>query len=189
MLASVATSDEMKELVVVALVVDALVAKRLVAVALVRLALVEKRLVTVPTVVDALVSTVCPDTVSAVAEAVASVVCPVTPRVPATPRVYPGVVDPIPTLPLAKIVNIDTPVEEATLNGLRAVEVDDCTLKANVDDVALIPATVPLSRSVDVPRVVAVNQRVANPRAPPDTPEAVTPSVDVATHRVEVPVD
>jgi hypothetical protein len=40
-----------------------------------------------------------------------------------------GVVDPIPTLPLAKIVNIDAPVEDATLNGLRGDEVEDCTLK------------------------------------------------------------
>jgi hypothetical protein len=58
-------------------------------------------------------------------------------------------------------VNIETPVEDATLNGLSTVDVDDCTLKAKVDDVALIPVTTPLSITVDVPRVVAVSQRVA----------------------------
>ena len=124
----------------------------------------------------------------AVAEAVASVACPVTPRVPVTPSVYPGVVEPIPTLPLERIVNIDTPVDDATLNGLSAVDVDDCTLKAKVDDVALIPATVPLSRSVDVPSVVAVNHREAKPNVPPERDPDI-PRVDVATQRVLVPVD
>jgi hypothetical protein len=60
-------------------------------------------------------------------------------------------------------------------------------LNANVDDVALIPATVPLSRRVEVPRVVDVNHRVANPVVPPET-TAVIPSVEVATHLVVVPV-
>ena len=100
---------------------------------------------------------------------------------------YPGVVDPIPTFPLARIVKSEAPVDDATLNGLSAVEVDDCTLKAKVDDVALIPATVPLSRSVDVPTVVADSHRVAKPRAPPERDDVI-PSVDVATQRVLVPV-
>jgi hypothetical protein len=98
------------------------------------------------------------------------------------------VVLPTPTFPLDRIVNIDAPVEDATLNGLRAVEVDDCTLKAKVDEVALIPATTPLSRRVEVPRVVAVNQRVAKPVEPPKTPLLVRPRVLVATHLVVVPV-
>jgi hypothetical protein len=169
-----------------------------------RLAVVEKRVATVPTVVEALLRTVCPVTVRlvddallrtvrpeivrAVADALARVACPVTPNVPATPRRYAGVVEPIPTLPLAKIVKSDAPVEEATLNGLSAVEVEDCTLKAKDDDVALIPATVPLSRSVDVPSVDAVSQRVAKPREPPSTPAPMTPSVEVDTHLVVVPV-
>ena len=72
-----------------------------------------------------------------------------------------GVVTPIPTFPLAKIVKSDTPVEEATLNGLSPVDVALCTLSVKVEDVALIPSTVPLSIRVEVPTVVEVSQRVA----------------------------
>jgi hypothetical protein len=86
MLARVATSDEKNPLVDVLLVVDALVAKRLVAVALVRLAFVLKRFVTVPTVVEDVLSTVCPDTERLVAVVVASVEVPVTKVLPATVR-------------------------------------------------------------------------------------------------------
>jgi hypothetical protein len=98
-----------------------------------------------------------------------------------------GVDDPIPTNPFLRIVNIETPVEEATLNGLSAVEVDDCTLKENKDDVALIPVTVPLSKNVEVPTDVADNQRVAKPRVPPLSEDTI-PNVEVATHLVDVPV-
>jgi hypothetical protein len=59
------------------------------------------------------------------------------------------------------MVNIEAPVDEATLNGLSTVEVELCTLKAKVEEVALIPVTVPLSIRVEVPKVVEVNQRVA----------------------------
>ena len=52
----------------------------------------------------------------------------------------------------------------------------------------MIPENTPLSRSEEVPRVVAVSQRVAKPKVPPFTPVAVIPSDDVATQRVEVPV-
>ena len=97
-------------------------------------------------------------------------------------------VEPIPTFPLARIVNIDTPVEEATLNGLSAEEVELCTLKVNVDEVALIPSTAPLSMSVDVPSVVEVSQRVAKPKAPPVRDDEI-PRDEVDTHRVEVPAD
>jgi hypothetical protein len=100
-----------------------------------------------------------------------------------------GVVTPIPIFPLAKIVKSDTPVEEATLNGLSPVEVALCTLSVKLDDVALIPSTVPLSINVEVPTVVEVSQRVAYPNAPPVTPTLVRPSVDVDTHCVEVPVE
>jgi hypothetical protein len=63
-----------KKLDDVAFVVEELVAKNVLAVAFVRLALSENKLVTVPTVVDEVLSTVCPDTVRAVAEALESVV-------------------------------------------------------------------------------------------------------------------
>jgi hypothetical protein len=128
-------------------------------------------------------------TVRVEAVVVARVEVPVTPRVPATPRVNPGVEDPIPTFPLARIEKKEDPEDEATLNGLR-LEVDvACTLKTYEEEVALIPVKTPLSRRVDVPRVVAESQRVANPSWPPATPLAVTPSDEVATHLVDVPVD
>ena len=85
----------------------------------------------------------------------------VSPAVPVIARLEEGVDEPIPMFPFWRIVNIDTTVDDATLNGLSAVVVELCTLKAKVDDVALIPATVPLSKSVEVPTVVAVSQRVA----------------------------
>ena len=47
------------------------------------------------------------------------------------------------------------------MNGLRLEVEVACTVKAKVDEVALIPATTPLSSIVEVPNVVAVNQRVA----------------------------
>ena len=65
-----------------------------------------------------------------VAEAVVSDVCPVTPRVPARPRVYPGVDEPIPTLPFASTVKSDVPDDDATLKS--AVVGDDevpCTAR------------------------------------------------------------
>jgi len=107
-------------------------------------------------------------------------------EVPRIARVAIGVVvPPIPTLPLLRTVRIVAPVEDAIANGLTPDA--PCTLKVTVDEVALIPATVPLSRSVEVPRVVVVSQRVAKPRAPPVRDEVI-PSVDVATHLVVVPV-
>ena len=107
---------------------------------------------------------------------------------PATCSLSVGAATPTPMFPLDRIVKSDTPDEDATLNGLRGDDVDDCTVKAKVDDVALIPVTAPLSIKVEVPRVVEVNQRVAYPKAPPDTPEAVRPRDVVATHFVLVPV-
>ena len=84
------------------------------------------------------------------------------------------------------MVKSDVPVEDATLNGLTPER--PCTLKVTVDDVALIPATVPLSRRVEVPSVVAESQRVAKPVEPPVRDEAI-PRDYVATQRVDVPVD
>ena len=52
----------------------------------------------------------------------------------------------------------------------------------------MIPATIPLSRSVEVPRVLAVNQREAKPREPPVIVLAAMLSDDVETQRVDVPV-
>ena len=59
------------------------------------------------------------------------------------------------------------------MNGLRLDVEVACTLNTKLDDVALIPAKTPLSRSVDVPSVLFESQRVAKPKAPPATPEAV----------------
>jgi len=107
-----------------------------------------------------------------------------------TCRLVVGVDIPTPTFPLASTVNSDVPDEEATLNGLTAGA--PCTLKEYDDDVALIPATIPLSSKVEVPNVVGVSHLVANPYSPPVTPAPIPPCiprVEVATQRVEVPVD
>jgi hypothetical protein len=55
------------------------------------------------------------DTVSPVADALMRVVCPDTPRVPATPRVKAGEEEPIPTLPFARTLKSDAPLDEATV--------------------------------------------------------------------------
>ena len=77
------------------------------------------------------------------------------------------------------------PVDDAIAKGLRPE--DPRRLKVTADEVAPMPATTPLSMRVDVPTVVAVNHRVANPAAPPVS-DAESPRDDVATHLVEVPV-
>jgi hypothetical protein len=109
-----------------------------------------------------------------------------TPAVPVIARLAIGVEEPIPTLPFEAIVKSEAPDDEATLNGFTPDI--PCTLNEKLDEVALIPATVPLSRSVDVPSVVGVSQRVANPRAPPVNDDEI-PNDEVATHCVDVPVD
>jgi hypothetical protein len=63
--------------------------------------------------------------------------------------------------PREVIAKSDAPDEDATLNGSRTVDDEDWMLKAKRDEEALTPRTVPLSMSVDVPRVVGVSQRVA----------------------------
>ena len=90
-----------------------------------------------------------------------------------------GVLDPIPTFPFWRMVNSDVPVEDATLNGF-------CVplpwmLNVVADDVALIPATVPLSIDTPVPSVVEVSQRVMYPPVPPVREDTI-PSDEVATH-------
>lgn len=114
-------------------------------------------------------------------------ILPVSPAVPLTANLDEGVDDPTPTFPFWRIVKSCVPVDDATENGFTPAR--PCTLNDTVDDVALIPATVPLSIRVEVPRVVAVNQRVANPAAPPVIVDAEIPSDDVATQRVDVPTD
>ena len=52
----------------------------------------------------------------------------------------------------------------------------------------MTPRTVPLSMSVEVPRVVAVSHLVAKPKVPPEILDT-GPRVEVATHLVEVPDD
>jgi hypothetical protein len=97
------------------------------------------------------------------------------------------VVVPKVTRPNLSIPKSEFPVEEAILSG--SVPALPFRLKVTVDDVALIPRTVPLSRSEDVPSVVCERKRVAYPNTPPDTPAPlVIPRDEVETQRVEVPV-
>ena len=72
-----------------------------------------------------------------------------------------GVDTPTPMLPFERMVKSDTPVDDATLNGLSGDDVELWTLRVKVDEVALIPSTVPLSIKVEVPNVEEVSQRVA----------------------------
>jgi hypothetical protein len=119
-------------------------------------------------------------------EAFVRVVCPSTLSVPDEVR---PVDDALPkvSLPVVSIAKREDPVEEATLNGL--VPAVPCTLKVYVDEVALTPDTVPLSRSSPVESVVGEVKRARYPLVPPDTPAPpVIPRDEVATHRVEVPV-
>ena len=85
----------------------------------------------------------------------------VAPAVPCTVKSDIGVDDPIPTFPFARTLKNDVLVDEATLKISLVEPATPRTLKVTVDDVALTPSTVPLSIRVDVPRVVAVSQRVA----------------------------
>jgi hypothetical protein len=108
------------------------------------------------------------------------------PAVPEIARRDEGVDDPTPMLPFCRIVKSCVPVEDATENGLTPPR--PCTLKVIVAEVALIPAIVPLSIRVEVPRVVADSHRVAKPDWPPVMVDAEIPRVEVATQRVVVPV-
>ena len=104
--------------------------------------------------------------------------------VPTILSIATGVVDPIPTLPLTPTSKSGTPVLEATMNGSSAPV--PCTTNDVPDDVAFTPATTPLSRRDPVPRVVELVNRATNPLVPLNA--EANPSVDVATHLVEVPV-
>jgi hypothetical protein len=86
----------------------------------------------------------------------------------------------ISTSPFANTVKRLVFDEVATLNTLDVpFAVVEATLKVTDDDVALIPATVPLSKNDEVPSVVEVSQRVTNPRSPPVRPPIVVQSVEV----------
>jgi hypothetical protein len=105
--------------------------------------------------------------------------------VPCTVKSDVGVEDPTPTFPLAKILKKEVPDEDATRNGSRAG--DACRLKVTVDDVAFTPDTVPLSRRRPDESVEAPVQRARKPGVPPE--RDVIPRDEVATHRVDVPVE
>ena len=89
---------------------------------------------------------------------------------PAITRRSVGVVEPMPMLPLARIEKYEAPDEEATLNGLRLEVEDGCTLKLKVEEVALIPATVPLSIKVEVAIVFGPVYLTPYPLTPPEIP-------------------
>jgi glutamine synthetase type III len=81
----------------------------------------------------------------------------------------------ISTSPFANTVKRLVFDEVATLNTLDVpFAVVEATLKVTDDDVALIPATDPLSKKSPVERDVAEVKRARNPFRPPDTPVDVT---------------
>jgi hypothetical protein len=90
-----------------------------------------------------------------------AIVSGLTPFVPLTARVAIGVDVPIPTFPPASIEKYEALDDDATLKIVFEDPEVPRTLKVMVDDVALTPRTVPLSMRVEVPRLVAVSQRVA----------------------------
>ncbi len=77
--------------------------------------------------------------------------------------------------PLERTVKMDDPLEEAILNILLVLPDIPCTKKVEVEVVALIPATVPLSKNVDVPSAVEEMNREMNPLTPPVTPPPPEP--------------
>lgn len=77
-------------------------------------------------------------------------------EVPWTYNVAWGEVVPMPTLWLTPANRMEMPVEEVTLRGFNTPV--PWTVKAELEEEALTPATVPLSISTPVPKVVpAVN--------------------------------
>jgi hypothetical protein len=97
-------------------------------------------------------------------------------------------VDEANTIPVLVMPKSVAPDDDATLNGFRLDVEVACTLKTYEEEVALIPATTPLSTSVEVPSVVADSQRVAYPKRPPDSDPEI-PREDVAVHLVDVPIE
>ena len=129
---------------------------------------------------------------SEVADAVARVDWPVTPRVPATPRLYPGVVEPIPSLPLAAKLNKIAPVDEAMVRGLTPLVPRTAREAIGVDDP--IP-TLPLA-STERKEAFDEEATLKMVLVDPDTPRtlkatveevALTPRTVPLSIRVEVP--
>jgi hypothetical protein len=90
--------------------------------------------------------------------------------VPCTTNRAVGEVEEMPILELALTVRMEVPEEEEMLKGSRVVE--PWTLKEIVDEVALIPATVPLSKRMPVERLLAVVHLATSPGLPePVRPE------------------
>ena len=87
---------------------------------------------------------------------------------------------PIPTLWLCVTFNTEIPVLDVTSNGSRVVV--PFTVKETVEDVALIPATVPLSKAIPVEMVFAPVHLVTYPFVPLPVTCAPPNSVDVAVH-------
>ena len=73
-------------------------------------------------------------------------------EVPSTTKVALGVVEPMPTLWLAVTLKTEIPDEEEMLNGSKAPV--PWMLKETVEEVALAPATVPLSIKMPVVKAV-----------------------------------
>jgi hypothetical protein len=127
----------MKELEVVALVVEAFRVKKLVVVALVAVKLVKNPVVAERRVAKKLVD----DALVRVEDAAMRF--------------------PVVTRPVGAIEKKVVPVDDATLKIVLADPDVPWILKEIDDDVAPTPSTVPLSIRVDVPRVLLVAQRVA----------------------------
>ena len=82
-------------------------------------------------------------------------------------------------------LNNDVPVDDAILNGFTPAA--PLILKVYADEVALIPATVPLSINVPDESVEGDVHRARYPFVPPKTLE-LTLSDDVDTHCIPLPV-
>jgi hypothetical protein len=91
---------------------------------------------------------------------------------------------PTPTLPDANTFKYEDPEDEATLNA-SFVPALPCILNVTVDDVALTPATAPLSANILVP----IAPDPVHLARYPLIPDPVTPEALLSTHLVDVPVD
>ena len=96
--------------------------------------------------------------------------------VPWTDRVAVGVVEPMPTLWLLVTLRTETPEEDETLR-MSLLPLEPWMLKVTVLDVALMPATVPLSWSRPVVRAEAEDQTASLPGTP--VPVMVPPPLAV----------
>ena len=110
-------------------------------------------------------------------------ILPLNQELPVTVSFADGDEEPTPTFPLAATVNSEVPVEEATLSGLTPGA--PCTLNVYEDEVALIPATVPLSRNIelrnDVPFHLDINPFERDDVSDVSENEEASPRDDVDT--------